>query len=538
MTWSKTHQPCPDTEGCGSSDGAAINKDGSIHCFVCDQHFTGDRNRSTINPLPSVVAPPAPLPCGTYDAIPDRGISKTTCELYHYQQGTSRGKPAHFAQVKGQDGQNCAVHIRVLPKAITWMGTPRGAQLFGQHIGTGSHLVITEGELDAMSVHEAYRGQSDAPVVVSVTSGVGACLKNLEANLTFINQFDRVTIFFDDDIPGIEYSAKAAALIGAKTRIVRGFGFKDANDAWVNGTGHDIRDAIDAARIEAPDDLISGSGLVELFDDLLSPEYVSRGLDLAWDSWNSATHGLRPGELWLIASGTGLGKSTITRSMARHLATKGTKVAYLGLEETAHTTLDRMLSEQMGTPFHLLPDTGRRKLEKSARRALQELQPNLHLSNKFGADDFDEFVHRVEHLVVNEGCHVVFLDHFSMIADGIALSVDQRRAIDQAIKELKGLAVKLNFTFVVVCHLSRGSNLSASHEEGSEPRLSELRGSHSLAQIPDYIWMLQRNPQDQDNSNITICHLKKNRVTGEVGAMSTLEYQPRTCRFSEAEVTA
>ena len=202
MNWAKTHLPCPDKEGCGSSDAAAISKDdGSIHCFACGQHFKGDRNRSTIDPLPSVVAPPAPLPCGTYAAIPDRDITKTTCELYHYQQGTYQGKPAHLAQVKSQDGENCAVHIRILPKTIRWMGNPRGAQLFGQHIGTGSHLVITEGELDAMSVHEAYRGQPDAPVVVSVTSGVNACLKNLEANLTFINQFDRVTIFFDSDEP-------------------------------------------------------------------------------------------------------------------------------------------------------------------------------------------------------------------------------------------------------------------------------------------------------------------------------------------------
>ena len=35
------------------------------------------------------------------------------------------------------------------------MGPSKGTQLFGQHIGSGSHLIITEGEIDAMSVHEA-----------------------------------------------------------------------------------------------------------------------------------------------------------------------------------------------------------------------------------------------------------------------------------------------------------------------------------------------------------------------------------------------
>ena len=160
------------------------------------------------------------------------------------------------------------------------------------------------------------------------------------------------------------------------------------------------------------------------------------------------------------------------------------------------------------------------------------------LLDKFGGQQVTEFLTVVKHFVLSEECRVVFLDHFSLLADGFALNVDQRRAIDKLIKELKTLAMELNFTFVVVSHLSRGSNSSTSHEQGGEPQLNELRGSHSLAQIPDYIWMLQRNPQDQDNSNITICHLKKNRVTGEVGAKSTLEYNPRTCRFSEAEVTA
>lgn len=535
MNWSKTHLPCPDTEGCGSSDGAAISKDdGSIHCFACGQHFKGDRNRSTIDPLPSVVAPPPPLPSGTYADIEGRGISKTTCELYHYQQGTYQGRPAHFAQVKGQDGENCAVHIRILKKEIRWKGSPRGAQLFGQHIGTGSHLVITEGELDAMSVHEAYRGQPDAPVVVSITSGVSACIGNLEANLTFINQFDRVTIFFDSDEPGRQWAAKAAALIGAKTRIVSGFGFDDANDAWINGTGLDIRDAIAAARIEAPIAVALG---IDLLPNITSPKLISRGLDLAWDGWNTATQGLRPGELWLIAGGTGLGKSTITRSMALHLASNGTKVAYFGLEETQETTFERMLSEQLGVPLHEWSGELRHQFNDQISEAANKFGLNIHLCSDLGEDALDTFaafVRGVEHLVVNEGCRVVFLDHFSWLADDIALNVDQRRAIDKAIKDLKELAMKFNFTFVVVSHLSRGSNLSKSHEEGAEPRLSDLRGSHSLAQVPDYIVMIQRDPE---TSNKTICHLKKNRVQRKLGKMCELELTPAG-QFHEVEVMA
>ena len=431
--------------------------------------------------------------------------------------------------IKGQDGRNAACHVRILPKKISWVGSPKGTQLFGQHIGSGAHLIITEGEIDAMSVHEAYCQRTKGIVAVSITSGVNACVNNLKANLKYIQSFDRVTIFFDGDDAGQTWAPKAAELIGPKARIVTGLGYKDANEAWVARDGDAIRRAIDNAGKVTPEGVVAADDLLEA---ILNPN-EDRGLDLKWRGWNNATEGLKPGELWLIAGGTGIGKSLFTRSMALHLASNDTKVAYIGLEEKASTTLERMLSEQLGIPFHLQSSEVRNEIKEEVKDAMKKFAPNLLLLDKFGSDDFSTFVATVKHYVLNEQCRVVFLDRFSILADGIALNVDQRRAIDKAIKDLKTLAMELDFTFVVVCHLSRAPGMFASHEEGGEPKLSELRGSHSLAQIPDYIWMLARNPLDTEHPNTTKCWLKKNRIKGEVGMMSQLQFIPSTCRFVE-----
>ena len=479
-----------------------------------------------------------PLPAGVYADIEKRGISARTCRLYDYQQGFYWKKPAHLAMVKGQDGQNCAAHVRILPKTIRWEpqgDASKGTQLFGQHIGSGNHLVITEGEIDAMSVHEAYLKHGSPVVAVSITSGVSACINNLQANIKYIESFQKVTIFFDDDKPnakgenlGQVWAVKAAEMIGVKARVAGGLGYKDANEAWVAGDGLAIREAIRKAKKYTPEGVVEA---MDLADAVLYPKQ-DRGLDLNWAGWNHSTEGLKPGELWLIGGGTGIGKSLFTRSMALHLCRNGTKVAYIGLEEAATTTLERMLSEQMGTTFHLLPAAQRQKKEPQMREALKAFAPNLVLLDKFGGDDFDTFVATVKHYVLAEECKVVFLDHFALLADGIALNVDQRRAIDKAIKELKALAMRLEFTFVVVCHLSRSQGFGATHEEGGEPKLSELRGSHSLAQIPDYIWMLSRNPLGE-HPNVTSCWLKKNRIKGEVGMFSELKFDPNTCQFEE-----
>ena len=82
-------------------------------------------------------------------------------------------------------------------------------------------------------------------VAVSITSG--ANLSNIKNNLKYIKSFGRVTIFFDQDKVGQEWGAKAVELIGPKTRLVTGLGYKDAGEAWFALDGDAIRRSINNA---------------------------------------------------------------------------------------------------------------------------------------------------------------------------------------------------------------------------------------------------------------------------------------------------
>lgn len=488
-----------------------------------------DQDYEHDTPQQNIVA----LPEGHYEAIEERRISQQTCERYGYQVGLMNGVKAHLARIRDQEGQDAAVHVRTLPKTILWKGSPKGCQMFGQHLGGSNHLVITEGELDAMSVHEACHGRTETMTVVSITSGVNACLGNLKANLKFIQGFARVTIFFDQDDVGREWAIKAVELLGPKTKMVTQLGkFKDANEAWVAEKGDLIREAVTSARSYRPEKIVHAPDLFEkMFEDK-----PANGYTLPWSGWNRATTGLKPGQLWMIAGGTGIGKSLFTRSIGLHLAKNGVKVGYIALEEDNVETLERMNSEELGFPFFKMQGKEKEEHKPMAKETNKLFAANMYFLDQFGSEDMDSFIAQVKHMVCNEETSVVILDHFSLLADGIDLRADQRRAIDKAIKELKELAMSLRFTFIVVSHLSRGGGFGPAHEEGGSengPNLSELRGSHSLAQIPDYIWMLQRNPLDPQHPNDTKCWLKKNRATGEVGLQNVLTYHPETCRFTE-----
>ena len=486
-----------------------------------------------------VAAPAAmQLLTGTHEELQERGISQRICQLYDYRAGHMKGQPVGIANYRDEAGKVVAQHVRTATKDFRWVGrTPeQNLQLFGQHLGDKGNLVITEGEIDAMSVAQVMAqgkvmGVQGSWTVVSIPDGASSAPKAIERHLQWVEGFDRVVLFFDMDEPGRLATQKVLEVLDTAKAVAR-FPYKDANDALKAGDTASIVEALVSARSPAPDNIVHAPSLL---DAVLHP--VNRyGHPFPWQGWNRMTQGMKPGELWLLSAGTGLGKSLFSRSICLDRLRSGVRCAYVGLEEPATTTVERMLSEVIGTdpPFHI--DTEEQRLARDPeviKTALDTFAPNLFLLDKFGEDNFDAFVRAARHYVRNEGCQFLFLDHFSFLADGIALHTDQRRGIDRCIKQLKELANKLQFTLFVVCHLSRGDGLNP-HEEGGEPNLGQLRGSHSLAQVPDYIVMLQRNPRHEDPTerNITTSWLKKNRVTGELGMMSRLHFLP-SCRFYE-----
>lgn len=477
---------------------------------------------------------------GKVSGLSSRKISERTCRMYGYDSASYRGQPAQLANYRDENGLTVAQHIRYGEKQFAWLGREKGLkiQLFGQHLGSDGTLVLTEGEIDAMTVYEClykHRHQSKF-VVASIPDGAASAKKSCTDQLTYILGFKRVVIFMDNDEPGRKAATDLAALIGPTAAIAGGFPYKDANEAWMGDDYNAILEAINNARRHRPEAIVHAP---ELLNKILNPERRF-GLPYPWAGWNRMTEGMKAGQLVMISGGTGIGKSLFTRSIALHLCRDHqVKVAYIGLEESCDTSLERMLSEQMGLPLHLdKPEERKARDPESIKEAMDAFADNLFLLDKFGSEDFDSFVATVKHYVLGEQCQVVVLDHFSLLADGIALGTDQRRAIDRCIKDLKTLCVELNFTMVVVCHLSRSGGIGPAHEEGGEPTLAELRGSHSLAQIPDFVVMLQRNPraEDKEEANTTTCWLKKNRVKGELGPMCKLKYLPTFCRFHETDL--
>jgi twinkle protein len=89
---------------------------------------------------------------------------------------------------------------------------------------------------------------------------------------------------------------------------------------------------------------------------------------------------------------------------------------------------------------------------------------------------------------------------------------------------LRGLVEETGVHLFIVSHLRRAKD--GSHEEGKSVSTADLRGSHSLGQIPDNIVGLERNQQAEDPQarNTTKVRVLKNRDMGILGVVEALSF--------------
>ncbi len=305
----KFHQPCP-LEGCGSHDAVTIYEDGTGFFFSCKGFIKPSEFKMEI---PKVPLPKIPKKntdsfrtVYTVDSInklrslqiPDRKISKQVCEFFGVKASfKDDGSVASYFYPYGDD----AYKQRELPKNFTWIGKSSG--LFGKErfSGGGKRLIITEGEVDALSIAEASMFKySKIYPVVSLSSSV--MTKSLIEEREWIRSFGEVIIFFDDDDAGKKATEEAIKIIGIdKVKIPRLIE-NDANDILVKHGPQAVMQCIFDAMPHIPSGIITKEALWEAvveYNNKTSIEYPE-----FLEGVNKKTKGARLGEIALFVSGT------------------------------------------------------------------------------------------------------------------------------------------------------------------------------------------------------------------------------------------
>ncbi len=504
------HIPCPK---CGSSDGNSLYEDGSSYCFVCHTHFHSEGllvNEDMMDDMGSFEP--------QQEVLKTRKINGDTARFYGVLEGA--GGVVSFAYPEGK------TKVRTPDKKFRIIGGKLG-NLYGQNLFTpGKVVCVTEGEFDALA---AYQMLSGTVPCVSVPNGATAALKDCQAAFEWLDSFESVVIAFDKDEPGQKAAQEVCELFGAKAKVVTfENGYKDANDYLMASSQAKFVKAFWAASPYRPDGIVSAADAKEA---LSKPKEM--GIPWCFPTLNKWTYGRRPGELYILGAGVGIGKTDITTQQMAFDIKQGLKIGVFALEQPFEETVMRVRGKMDGVPYHVPGKCVDNTAFMSAIDDLAALN-QMWLYRHFGAKDWDTIKAKLRYMVKAMGVQVVYIDPMTALSANME---DERRGLDKVMADMASLAQELGIIIHAVSHLTTPPD-GKSHEDGYRVRERDFTGSRALARWGHMLWGAERNKNHDDVNmrNLLTIRILKERYTGNgTGQTFYLMYDNNTGLLNEVE---
>ena len=524
MTGTTKRHACSD---CGSSDGIRIFDDGNGYCHACIAKGlkpfkkNGNAMNGTVT-YTSVSQQPSVSDIDSYPVydLPSRKISKEVCEFFKVKAHAWNNEPAHFYPYG-----DSSYKVRILPKDFRIVG--KSDMLFGQReFPEGSKmLVITEGEIDALSVAQASM-DIDKKVwpVVSIPSASQTNV--LLAQREWLKSFGTVVLWFDSDEAGQKAVDVAAKIIGFDKVKVVDSKAKDANALYLEGGAKAVNAAVWAARQYSPAGVIMGEKIWDQFQERQATESIPYPECL--DGLNQKLKGVRYGEITLFTSGTGSGKSTVIKEIILDLLGKtDDKVGLISLEESVGDTAEKFIgmSIQRNLTDGPIPAT-------DLRRGFEDVfgDERLILLDHQGSVGDSSLIDKIEHMCLL-GCKYLVLDHITIAVSEGSEGLAGNEAVDKVMSDLLKIVKRHNVWLGLVSHLRKSGGKA--FEEGNQASIDDIKGSGSIKQIAFDVVAFSRNltaERDADRNKIQFVVLKS-RFTGLTGPAGAAIYNPETGRL-------
>lgn len=490
-------EQCPKCAADGhdrSQDNLAIYDDGHAHCFRCEYHLFNNQELVDLTYV--------------YEFLPWRGIDRRTMEFYDVRSKIdSDGRPVSV----GFKYPNGSYKVRGYEeKGFRWDNVPIPG-LYGKDKFTpGAHkyVTITEGELDALSLHQVLQGPC-----VSVQSSSTA-VRDCVADRSWLNSYERIYLAFDNDPAGREATAAVARLFDYnKVFQVKFTSRKDANEYLEAGEGEELKKIWWNSKKYLPENIISS--LTDFHKEL--EEAPKMGIPYPFPRLTEMTYGIRMGEVVLVTAQEKVGKTEFMHFLLHNLLKEtDDAVAGLFIEEKRRRTLQAIAGIELGRPVHL-PDSGVAQAEViEAVDKVVKSDDRLHLYSHSRSDDPETILDTLRFLTAARSCKYVLFDHPGMAVFGLG-SDSERLLLDALFTKSAMMVQELGFALIVVSHVND---------------LGQTRGSRYPGKVCDLRIDLGRdtanpNPAIRNTVNITIPYGRYCSNSGPVGSYYFDEWTQR-----------
>jgi twinkle protein len=483
------HMACPD---CGSKDNAALYEDGNVYCHgECQKVVIRGEQEEHGTFEVDVNAEPRPnfIPV-THQAIRSRKISEETCKFFGYGVGEYMGQVVHVCNIYSEESKRIAQKIRFKNKDFNIIGKLGKDTLIGMHKWRGGkRLVITEGEIDMLSVYEV--GKNQFPVV-SLPHGAGNAAKAITGSEQFLKKFDEILLFFDNDKAGQDATQDCKKLLGPRCKVVLLNGYKDANEALKEGKAQEIISAIYNAKSYKPSAVVTVSDVRAQV--MKKPQM---GLSFPWPTATKASLGIRKGEIHIVAAAPKIGKTEHQHELIQHVTeVHKLVVGVFSLEEPPVKTVRKIAGKYMGEQF-TKPQEVAGWTDEALEQGVDYIDEKIEMYSSEGVRDHNEILSTARYWA-GKGMWLFILDPITaLVAEHDSSSANDM--LNEFMSKAASLCLELGITFFMYSHVNPAKH-GKPHDEGGRILSSQLTGSRAMEKWAHYGWGIERNRMLDDKT--------------------------------------
>jgi len=306
-----------------------------------------------------------------------------------------------FIEHDAESGKNICVHRKYLKvdrpdgKKDSWStkGTKRclfGKQLINENV---SELVITEGEIDALSFH------SWSIPAVSIPNGVSD-FEWVDIDWEWLARFEKVYVCMDMDEPGKQAAPDICKRLGLHRCYIVSLPKKDVNECLVAGvTKEEMERCLHTAKQIELDEIKRADDYTTEVCDYYTTDFSKQGWDTPW--YPELPWRVRKSELTILTGFSGHGKTIGLNQLIMHLVQQGVRVMDASLEIKPGMTLYNMTRCAMAK---------KQSTKEEVQACISWLNDSIFFLDCIGTVNTTRLLHAMEYARKRHGVDVFIID--------------------------------------------------------------------------------------------------------------------------------